>query len=88
MTYYKVYGITILDNKEIEETFTRERDAIDFIKRLGVKQGLRAQIDKIEKGCKQCAYSYNPDKAKAIKLLEDNNIPYELDDNLSIRITL
>ena len=85
MTYYIVKGRTIVDNEEIVKEFTREKDAIDYIKKLGAQYGVNAQIVKMDEGC-QYEYSYNPNRKKVIKLLEKNNILYELDDYLNIKI--
>lgn len=85
MALYSVKGRTILDNAKIDKEFIREEDAIVYIKKLGAKQGVNAQIVKIEEGCKY-EYSYNSDREKLIKILENNDISYELDDYLNIKI--
>ena len=85
MAIYTVKGRTILGNKEIYEKFGREKDAIDFIKKLGAQQGINAHIVRIEEG-RNYDYSYNSDRDRIIKILEGNNITYELDDNLNIKI--
>lgn len=85
MTYYIVKGRTIVDNKEIVKEFTREKDAIEYIKKLGAQYGVNAQIVKMDAGC-QYEYSYNPNREKVIKLLDTYSIPYELDDYLNIKI--
>ena len=85
MILYTVKGRTILDNKEIYEKFRREKDAIDYIKKLGAQKGISAQIVKIEEGCRY-EYTYNSDRDRIIRVLEGNNITYELDDNLNIKI--
>lgn len=85
MTYYIVKGRTILDGKEINKQFTREKDAINYIKKLGVQYGVNAQIVKMDEDC-QYEYSYNPNREKVIKLLDTYSILYELDDYLNIKI--
>ena len=85
MTLYTVKGRTLLDSDEINTPFTREKDAINYIKKLGAQQGIDAQIVKIEEGCRY-EYTYNSDRDRIIRVLEGNNITYELDDNLNIKI--
>lgn len=85
MTYYIVKGRTITDDKEINKKFTKEKDAIDYIKRLGAQYGVNAQIVKVDEGCRY-EYSYNPNREKIIKLLDTYSISYELDDYLNIKI--
>ncbi len=86
MIRYKVKGRTFINRVKIDEDFTKEKDAIDYIKKMGAQQGVSAQIIKIDDGC-QYEYSYNPDREKIIKTLEENNISYELDDALNIKIS-
>lgn len=85
MTLYTVKGKTILHDQNINAEFTREQDAIDYIKKLGAQKGISAQIVKTEEG-DNYKYSYAPNRARTIKLLESHSISYELDDNLNIKI--
>ena len=85
MAIYTVKGRTILNGGVINKEFTREKDAIDYIKKLGAQKGISAQIVKTEERCKY-EYTYNSDRDKIIRVLEGNNITYELDDNLNIKI--
>ena len=86
MAVYLVKGTTILDDTKIDRGFSKEQEAIAYIKKLGVQQGVNAQITKIEEGCKY-EYSYNSNRDEIIRILEANNISYELDDYLNIKIT-
>lgn len=85
MTYYIVKGRTITDDMEINKKFTKEKDAIDYIKRLGAQYGINAQIVKIDNSY-EYRYSYNYNREKVIKLLDTYSISYELDDYLNIKI--
>ena len=85
MATYIVKGRTILNGGKIYKGFIREEDAINYIKKLGAQKGISAQIEKIEEGCRY-EYSYNSDRDRIIRVLEGNNITYELDDNLNIKI--
>lgn len=86
MITYKVKGGTYINRTNIDKDFTNEKDAVAYIKKLGAKYGVHAQIIKIEEGCRY-EYSYNPDREDIIKKLEATNISYELDDSLNIKIT-
>ena len=85
MIIYTVKGRTIFNGEAINKKFTTEKDAIDYIKKLGAQKGISAQIVKIEEGCRY-EYTYNSDRDRIIRVLEGNNITYELDDNLNIKI--
>ena len=85
-TTYTVRGRTTLGNTEINKSFTNEKDALAYIRKLGAKQGVGARIIKIEDNHRY-EYCYSPKRAEVMKVLETNNIPYELDNNLNITIT-
>ena len=86
MIIYTVKGRTILNGEKIYKEFKREEDAINYIKKLGAQKGISAQIVKIEEGCRY-EYTYNSDRDRIISVLEGNNITYEIDNNLNIKIT-
>lgn len=86
MITYKVKGRTILNDTKIDKDFTNEKDTIAYIKKMGARQGVNAQIVKIDDS-HEYRYSYNPNREKVIKLLDTYGISYELDDGLNIKIT-
>lgn len=85
MILYKVKGRTILNDTKIDKDFTNEKDAIAYIKKMGARQGVNAQIVKIDNS-HEYRYSYNSNREKVIKLLDTYGISYELDDGLNIKI--